>query len=103
MAGKQKHSRLGKELVAGMKEAVAYARGEIELPTHVGKVSTADIAAIRKRLGLSQARFPLYFGISPATLRDWEQGRRHPEGSAKVLLRVINKEPEAVLRALREH
>ncbi len=103
MAGKQKHSRLGKELVAGMKEAVAYARGEIELPTHVGKVSTADIAAIRKRLGLSQARFALYFGISPATLRDWEQGRRHPEGSAKVLLRVINKEPEAVLRALHEH
>ncbi len=103
MAGKQKHNRLGKELVAGMKEAVAYARGEIELPTHVGKVSTADIAAIRKRLGLSQARFALYFGISPATLRDWEQGRRHPEGPAKALLRVINKEPEAVLRALHEH
>ena len=103
MAGKQKHSPLGKDLIAGMKEAVAYARGEIELPTHVGKVSTADIAAIRKRLGLSQARFALYFGISPATLRDWEQGRRHPEGPAKVLLRVIDKEPEAVLRALHEH
>ena len=102
MAGKQKHSPLGKDLIAGMKEAVAYARGEIELPTHVGKVSTADIAAIRKRLGLSQARFALYFGISPATLRDWEQGRRHPEGPAKVLLRVIDKEPEAVLRALHE-
>ena len=103
MAGKQKHSPLGKDLIAGMKEAVAYARGETELPTHVGKVSTADIAAIRKRLGLSQARFALYFGISPATLRDWEQGRRHPEGPAKVLLRVIDKEPEAVLRALHEH
>lgn len=103
MAGKQKHSPLGKDLIAGMKEAVAYARGEIELPTHVGKVSTADIAAIRKRLGLSQARVALYFGISPATLRDWEQGRRHPEGPAKVLLRVIDKEPEAVLRALHEH
>ena len=103
MAGKQKHSPLGKDLIAGMKEAVAYARGEIELPTHVGKVSTADIAAIRKRLGLSQARFALCFGISPATLRDWEQGRRHPEGPAKVLLRVIDKEPEAVLRALHEH
>lgn len=103
MAGKQRHSPLGKDLIAGMKEAVAYARGEIELPTHVGKVSTADIAAIRKRLGLSQARVALYFGISPATLRDWEQGRRHPEGPAKVLLRVIDKEPEAVLRALHEH
>ena len=57
-------------------------------------------AAIRKRLHLSQARFALTFGMSAATLRDWEQGRRHPEGPAKVLLRVIDKEPEAVLRAL---
>ncbi len=100
MAGKQKHSPLGKELIAGMQEAVAYARGEIELPTRVVEVSPADIAAIRKRLHLSQARFALTFGMSAATLRDWEQGRRHPEGPAKVLLRVIDKEPEAVLRAL---
>ena len=102
-AGKQKHSRLGKELIAGMKEAAAYARGEIELPTRVVEVpEAADEAAIRKRLRLSQARFALHFGISPATLRDWEQGRRHPEGPAKVLLRVIDKKPEAVLRALHE-
>ena len=70
------------------------------VPTRVVDVSPADIAATRKRLRLSQARFALTFGISPATLRDWEQGRRHPEGPAKVLLRVIDKEPEAVLRAL---
>jgi len=100
MAAKEKHSPLGKELIASMQEAAAYARGEIELPTRVVDVSPADIAATRKRLRLSQARFALTFGISPATLRDWEQGRRHPEGPAKVLLRVIDKEPEAVLRAL---
>ena len=100
MAAKEKYSPLGKELIAGMEEAVAYARGEIELPTRVVDVSPGDIAAIRKKLRLSQAKFALTFGMSPATLRDWEQGRRHPEGPAKVLLRVIDKEPEAVLRAL---
>lgn len=100
MAGKPKHTALGKELIAAMKEVAAYERGEIELPTRVVEVSPADIAATRKRLRLSQARFALTFGISAATLRDWEQGRRHPEGPAKVLLRVIDKEPEAVLRAL---
>ena len=103
MAGRPKHSRLGKELIVGMKEAAAYARGEIELPTRVMEVpEAADVTAIRKRLRLSQARFALYFGISPSTVRNWEQGRRRPEGPVKVLLRVIDKEPEAVLRALHE-
>ena len=100
MAAKKEHSALGKELIVGLKEAVAYARGEIELPTRVVEVSPDEITATRKRMHLSQEIFALTFGISPATLRDWEQGRRHPEGPAKVLLRVIDKEPEAVLRAL---
>lgn len=60
----------------------------------------ADIAATRRRLGLSQAEFAAWFGISPGTLRNWEQGRRVPEGPARVLLRVIERDPEAVRRAL---
>jgi putative transcriptional regulator len=60
----------------------------------------ADIAAIRHRLGLSQTEFARWFGISPGTLRNWEQGRRVPEGPARVLLKVIEREPEAVRRAL---
>jgi putative transcriptional regulator len=60
----------------------------------------ADIAATRRRLGLSQAEFAAWFGISPGTLRNWEQGRRVPDGPARVLLRVIEREPEAVRRAL---
>ena len=59
-----------------------------------------DIAATRRRIGLSQAEFAAWFGISPGTLRNWEQGRRVPEGPARVLLRVIEREPEAVRRAL---
>jgi putative transcriptional regulator len=60
----------------------------------------AEIAATRRRLGLSQAEFAAWFGISPGTLRNWEQGRRVPDGPARVLLRVIEREPEAVRRAL---
>ena len=60
----------------------------------------ADIAATRRRLGLSQAEFAAWFGISPGTLRNWEQGRRVPDGPARVLLRVIEREPDAVRRAL---
>ena len=59
-----------------------------------------DIAATRRRLGLSQTEFAAWFGISPGTLRNWEQGRRVPEGPARVLLRVIERDPEAVRRAL---
>ncbi len=101
MAGKQKHSPLGKELIAGMEAAAAYARGEIELPTRVVEVpETVDVAAIRKRLRLSQERFAEQFGFTVAAVRDWEQRRRRPERTARMLLQVIDKEPEAVLRAL---
>ena len=59
-----------------------------------------DIAATRRRLGLSQTEFAAWFGISPGTLRNWEQGRRVPEGPARVLLRVIERDPDAVRRAI---
>lgn len=59
-----------------------------------------DVAAIRAKSGLSQERFAAVFGISLSTLRNWEQGRRAPEGPARVLLQVIDHEPEAVRRAL---
>lgn len=60
------------------------------------------VRAIRERMGMSQATFARLFGISVDTLQNWEQGRRQPEGPARMLLRVIDREPEAVRRALRE-
>jgi putative transcriptional regulator len=63
-------------------------------------MAPVDVAAIRAKSGLSQERFAEVFGISLSTLRNWEQGRRAPEGPARVLLRVIDHEPEAVRRAL---
>ncbi len=63
-------------------------------------VQRLDLPAIRKRLGLSQNEFSARFGIPAGTLRDWEQNRRRPEGPARALLIVIDKEPDAVKRAL---
>ena len=83
----------------GLVDAIAIAKGESE-PTRVYVFDPIDIAAARKKLGMSQDVFAFTFGISAGTLRGWEQGRRRPEGPARVLLRVIDKEPEAVKRAL---
>ena len=60
-----------------------------------------DVAALRRRLKLSQAEFATRFGFSVATVRNWEQGRVLADGPARVLLAVIASEPQAVIRALR--
>ena len=59
-----------------------------------------DVRAIRGRLGLSQEQFAARFGFSVETIRNYEQGHRRPAGPARVLLRVIASEPDAVTRAL---
>ena len=58
--------------------------------------SGKDIAALRGFVGLTQADFARAIGISVHTLRNWEQGRRTPEGAARVLLQVAAKHPEAI-------
>lgn len=66
----------------------------------VREISPQSVAAIRAKLKLSQAQFARAFGISLDTLQNWEQGRRQPTGPAKVLLRVAERHPEAVLEAV---
>lgn len=96
-------SKLGSRLIKAAREGRAIARGEAD-PAHyrVHVPADVDVRKIRKALKLSQEQFAARFGIQPATLRDWEQHRRRPEGPARVLLQVIKNEPEAVSRAL-EH
>ncbi|MBI3127600.1 MAG: helix-turn-helix domain-containing protein [Candidatus Tectomicrobia bacterium] len=60
----------------------------------------ADVKAIRTGLKKSQAEFALMIGVSVATLQNWEQGRRQPEGPARALLKVAAENPKAVERAL---
>lgn len=57
----------------------------------------SEVRALRKRFGLSQDKFAHLVGISVGTLHNWEQGRRHPEGPARVLLRVADLHPEVLL------
>ena len=75
-------------------EELARARWVVPTP------SPDDVRAIRRRLGLSQMQFAERFGFSVETLRNYEQGHRQPRGPARVLLKVIAAEPEAVERAL---
>jgi putative transcriptional regulator len=86
----------------GVEDAVAFARGDRSRgkATVVWVPEYVDVKALRARLGLSQAGFAARYGFSVAAVRDWEQGRRRPEASARVLLTVIDREPEAVERAL---
>ena len=63
-------------------------------------VKAADITALHRRLKLSQARFAQKFGLRLRTVQEWEQGRRQPEEAARILLRVIEREPDAVERSL---
>ena len=65
------------------------------------EIPEADVATVRERYGLSQAKFASLMGISVRTLQNWEQGRRIPRGPARVLLRVAAFHPEAVLDVVR--
>jgi len=98
---KRKGSALGRRLVAGLSEALAHARGEIELPSYTVTVpDRVDVAKLRHRLGLSQSGFARAFGLDVTAIHAWEQGRRRPERSARILLKIVEREPEAVTRAL---
>jgi putative transcriptional regulator len=94
-------SKLGKRLINAAKSAQAIAKGEADPKTYrVHVPAQLDVRAIRTKFKMSQNAFAARFGILPSTLRDWEQNRRHPDGAARVLLMVIDKEPDAVTRAL---
>lgn len=90
-------SKLGKRMIAAAEEALAFADGK-----NTGAVvhQVPDVRAVRKRLGLTQPSFAKRFGLPIGSVRDWEQGRVTPDGAARVLLRVIERNPEAVERAL---
>ena len=90
----------GKDLIESAREAVAVSEGKAK-PARLLQVDAVDVAALRKRLNLSQDKFAKKFGLSAATVRDWEQGRRYPDSTARILLKVIAQRPEAVIAALK--
>jgi len=87
------------QLVSSVREAGEIRRGK-KKPSRVFQFKPADVKRVRDRLGKSQTEFAMMIGVSVATLRNWEQGRRTPEGPARALLKVASKNPEAVAEAL---
>ena len=90
------------KVIAGLRDAIAFAKGDgargrvtpYDVPHGI------DVKKLREKLKMSQAEFALKFGFSLGTLRQWEQGRRLPDGPARVLLTVISHSPVAVEKAL---
>jgi len=60
------------------------------------KIQANDVVAARLKSGLSQAQFAEALRISPRTLQQWEQGRRHPSGAAETLLKIVARHPEVL-------
>jgi putative transcriptional regulator len=101
-----KHTDAGQRLIASVKQAIAWAGGEdVPVQVTVVKVNRApavDVRSLRQKIGLSQTQFATRFGFTPATVKNWEQGRTRPDGPSRVLLAVIAHHPDAVEDALRK-
>ncbi len=88
------------ELVASVREGGAILRGEAA-PSRKFVIEAPDVKRIRANYRLSQSEFAALLGISVGTLRNWEQGRRVPEGPARILLQIAAKHPDAVWDVVR--
>jgi putative transcriptional regulator len=87
------------QLVTSIREAGKIRRGQAK-PGRVFEFTPMNVKAIRRRLGKSQSEFARMIGVSVATLQNWEQGRRRPEGPARALLKVAAENPKLVSVAL---
>lgn len=87
---------------AGLEDAIEHARGAAKRArVHVRHGEIPDVGTIRRKLRLTQEQFAALCGVSVATIRNWEQGRRRPTGPSRALLLLVDHEPEAALRSIR--
>jgi putative transcriptional regulator len=95
-------TELGIALEEGLKEALAWKRGELALEAvNIDPMPVERIRAIRKKVAKSAKQFERRFGIPAATVNNWEQGRRSPDPASRLLLKVIEQAPEIVEKAAR--
>ncbi|MDX1641233.1 MAG: NadS family protein [Balneolaceae bacterium] len=93
------NDELFNELLESVKQAGDIRKGKRKPSRHT-VIEDPDVAAIRKKYDMTQQEFSSLLGISVGTLRNWEQGRRKPQGPAKVLLKIAEKRPKAILESL---
>ena len=92
-------NELFNELLASVQEMDEIVQGK-KAAARVTKFPEREAKIIREKIGLSQNQFAMLIGVSKRTLENWEQGRRHPTGPAKVLLRILDVDPEHAVKAL---
>lgn len=102
----ENRTRLGRDLEEAFIEMAAHLRGEVEAESYEvaedGDILTPErVQAIRRKVAASTKAFERQFRISARTMEAYEQGRRRPDAAMRTLLRVIEREPDAVRRALR--
>ena len=93
-------SRFGDELIASMTQAADHAKGRKVRGMRITTVQIPDVRAIRRALRMSQHRFAAAYRIPLPTLKNWEQGRRHPDAPAAAYLLAIKRRPKEVMEAV---
>jgi putative transcriptional regulator len=97
-----KDTEFGDGLLEGLREALAWKKGEAALETvNIDPMPAARIKEIRKRVAKSTQEFERRFGIPASTMNNWEQGRRKPDPAGRLLLKVIEEAPDTVERVAR--
>lgn len=99
--GVRKDSEVGRSIIRGLNEAIAWAKGEaVEAKLHTIHIPEVDIREVRQSLKLTQVAFAEKYGFPLATIRNWEQHRREPELPAKILIAVLARHPQVVEEVL---
>jgi putative transcriptional regulator len=93
-------SKAGERIIKSARESLAFAKAQNVPGAKVYLPDEIDVRRIRQKAAMSQSEFAEHFGVSVRTVQDWEQGRRVPTGASRAFLVVIDREPEAVHRAL---
>ena len=100
-AADQRTSKLGSELVKGLRQAAAHFRGETTLRAYEYRIPEhIDVRSVRQKTGLSQGEFAARYALNPRTVQEWEQGRSEPDLATRAYLTVIDRNPQAVEEAL---
>lgn len=101
MSDERASTEFAEGLLEGLREAVEWKHGRLALETvNLNPMPAARVRAIRRKVAKSAREFERRFGIPAATMNNWEQGRRQPDPAARLLLLVLEREPEAVERAI---
>ena len=93
------NNELFEELLASVEEMDSIKNSKLK-PGRESTFQEPEVKAIRAKIGMTQNKFATLIGVSQRTIENWEQGRRHPTGPARALLKIVDADPESALRTL---